>query len=311
MKACSDPQKIRPLFKTSYVIIRRMTSQKLISKGCVAVFLVFLGNNFLYQHIQSTTKDENSITALVKLGALRGGICCNNVVGKFDRFTLDCKNHADLNTGSLCCNVSRRKSLCICAEKPKTPRMPMMHCWCKAPCLCFWCPAPLTSGVPLMHWGRHYFCPGMVQQYQAPLVCPGCSAQCTMIGIPGRHAAVHHWHVTGMPPGCGGQPRACPSLQLAAARPRAAQEGGWMGTGEGGERGEKPTFPTCACPHNPPPTQDSGLSPTDGQLAYDRQPSHSFQICVLFQNETFNINVSAVKMRYQVSGIKIWKNVTL
>ena len=26
-----------------------------------------------------------------------------------------------------CCNISRCKSYCICAEKPKTPRMPMMH----------------------------------------------------------------------------------------------------------------------------------------------------------------------------------------
>ena len=131
-----------------------------------------------------------------------------------------------------------QKPLHLCREAEDS-RMPMMHWWCKAPCLCFWCPAPLTSGVPLMHWGRHYFHPGMVQQrQQGPLVCPGCSAQCTMIGIPGRHAAVHRWHVTGMPPGCGGQPRACPSLQLAAARPRAAQEGGWMGTGRGeGERG--------------------------------------------------------------------------
>ena len=87
-------------------------------------------------------------------------------MGKLDRFTLDCKNQADSKTESPCCNVSRRKSLCICAEKPETPRMPMMHWWCKAPCLCFWCPAPLTSGVPLMHSGRHYFHPGMVQQQQ-------------------------------------------------------------------------------------------------------------------------------------------------
>ena len=87
-------------------------------------------------------------------------------LGKFDRFILDCKNQADSKTESPCCNVSRRKSLCICAEKPETPRMPMMHWWCKAPCLCFWCPAPLTSGVPLMHSGRHYFHPGTVQQQQ-------------------------------------------------------------------------------------------------------------------------------------------------
>ena len=26
-----------------------------------------------------------------------------------------------------CCNISWCKSYCICAEKPKTPRMPMMH----------------------------------------------------------------------------------------------------------------------------------------------------------------------------------------
>ena len=158
------------------------------------------------------------------------------------RFSLDCKTNQTRK--SLCVAMFQGAKALASVQRSQRPRMPMMHWWCKAPCLCFWWPAPLTSGVPLMHWGRHYFRPGMVQQQQGPLVCPGCSAQCTMIGIPGRHAAVHHWHVTGMPPGCGGQPRACPSLQLAAARPRAAQEGGWMGTGRearrGGERGRNP-----------------------------------------------------------------------
>ena len=111
-----------------------------------------------------------------------------------------------------------------------------------------WC-APDALGQ------AHYFRPGMVQQQQGLLVCLGCSAQYSMIGIPGRHAAVHHWHVTGMPPGCGGQPRACPSLQLAAARPRAAQEGGGMGTGRearrGGREGGETHFPDLRLPAQP------------------------------------------------------------
>ena len=162
------------------------------------------------------------------------------------------------------------KAIASVQRSPRPPECP----WCisgaghpacvfgalpHSPLMCPWCTG--ADIIFTLAW-----CSTRIPWYALDAMC---NVQCTMLSIPGRHAVVQHWHVTGMPPGCGGQPRACPSLQLAAARPRAAQEGGWMGTGRGKaggrERGEKPTFPTCACPQrNPPPTWDSGPSPTDG-----------------------------------------------
>ena len=86
--------------------------------------------------------------------------------------------------------------------------------------------------------GQAFFLPWCCRVPGMP-TCSGCSAQCTLCWHVRAtcSSARHRWHVTGMPPGCGGQPRACPSLQLAAARPRAAEEEGWMGTGREARRG--------------------------------------------------------------------------
>ena len=104
--------------------------------------------------------------------------------------------------------------------------------------------------------GQAFFLPWCCRVPGMP-TCSGCSAQCTLCWHVRAtcSSAWHRWHVTGMPPGCGGQPRACPSLQLAAARPRAAQEGGWMGTGRearrGGREGGETHFPDLRLPAQP------------------------------------------------------------
>ena len=104
--------------------------------------------------------------------------------------------------------------------------------------MCFWVPCSTHPWFAPDALGQAYFLPWCCRVPGMP-TCSGCSAQCTLCWHVRAtcSSARHRWHVTGMPPGCGGQPRACPSLQLAAARPRAAEEEGWMGTGRGARRG--------------------------------------------------------------------------
>ena len=122
--------------------------------------------------------------------------------------------------------------------------------------MCFWVPCSTHPWFAPDALGQAYFLPWCCRVPGMP-TCSGCSAQCTLCWHVRAtcSSARHRWHVTGMPPGCGGQPRACPSLQLAAARPRAAQEGGWMGTGRearrGGREGGETHFPDLRLPAQP------------------------------------------------------------